>query len=227
MADGITFTGGTLDRVAERRGDPAWLAAQAADPAARAVLAGDDGIHVTGSGSRGSRSCRWPRSTLPSRCCSDSTPTARCSRSRAARPATAGRCSGCAPPRPRLGAEDAGLAAYAAALLNWHRRHRHCSVCGGPTAVTEGGIVRRCERCGAQHHPRTDPVVIMLVTDGDRVLLGRQRVWPDGRYSALAGFVEPGRASRKRSRARSARRPASRSARRSTSRRSRGPSRCR
>ena len=91
-----------------------------------------------------------------------------------------------------LRAEDAGLAAHAAALLNWHRRHRYCAVCGGPTAVAEGGIVRRCERCGAQHHPRTDPVVIMLVTDGDRVLLGRQRAWPAGRYSALAGFVEPG-----------------------------------
>ena len=87
---------------------------------------------------------------------------------------------------------DGGLAAHAAALVNWHRRHRHCSVCGAPTAVAEGGVVRRCGRCGAEHHPRTDPVVIMLVTDGDRVLLGRQPSWPKGRYSALAGFVEPG-----------------------------------
>ena len=87
---------------------------------------------------------------------------------------------------------DAGLAAHAAALVNWHRRHRHCSVCGAPTAVADGGIVRRCASCGTDHHPRTDPVVIMLVTDGDRVLLGRQPTWPEGRYSALAGFVEPG-----------------------------------
>jgi NAD+ diphosphatase len=91
-----------------------------------------------------------------------------------------------------LPGEDAGLAAHAAALLNWHRRHRHCSVCGAPTTVAEGGIVRICGRCGSQHHPRTDPVVIMLVTGGDRVLLGRQPTWPAGRYSALAGFVEPG-----------------------------------
>jgi NAD+ diphosphatase len=87
---------------------------------------------------------------------------------------------------------DAGLAAHAAALLNWHRRHGHCAVCGARTRVAAGGIVRVCERCGTQHHPRTDPVVIMLVTDGDRVLLGRQPTWPQGRYSALAGFVEPG-----------------------------------
>jgi NAD+ diphosphatase len=59
-------------------------------------------------------------------------------------------------------------------------------------AVAYGGIVRSCARCGTDHHPRTDPVVIMLVTDGDRVLLGRQPEWPPGRYSALAGFVEPG-----------------------------------
>ena len=87
---------------------------------------------------------------------------------------------------------DGGLAAHAAALVNWHRRHRHCAVCGAPTEIADGGIVRRCPRCGTQHHPRTDPVVIMLVTDGDRVLLGRQPTWPPGRYSALAGFVEPG-----------------------------------
>jgi NAD+ diphosphatase len=91
-----------------------------------------------------------------------------------------------------LPAEDAGLAAYAAALLNWHRRHGHCANCGAPTTVAEGGIVRTCPNCGAQHHPRTDPVVIMLIVDADRVLLGRQPSWPPGRYSALAGFVEPG-----------------------------------
>jgi NAD+ diphosphatase len=77
-------------------------------------------------------------------------------------------------------------------LLNWHRHHRHCANCGAPTSVTAGGIIRVCDRCGMQHHPRTDPVVIMLVTHGDRVLLGRQATWPAGRYSALAGFVEPG-----------------------------------
>ena len=87
---------------------------------------------------------------------------------------------------------DGGLAAYAAALLNWHRRHRFCANCGHPTDVREAGHVRSCPNCGAEHHPRTDPVVIMLVLRGEEVLLGRQPSWPPGRYSALAGFVEPG-----------------------------------
>jgi NAD+ diphosphatase len=93
-----------------------------------------------------------------------------------------------------LSREDGGLAAYAAALLNWHRRHHYCSACGRPSELVEGGLTRLCPHCGAEHHPRTDPVVIMLVTDGDRLLLGRQAAWPSGRYSALAGFVEPGEA---------------------------------
>jgi NAD+ diphosphatase len=93
-----------------------------------------------------------------------------------------------------LSREEGGLVAYAAALLNWHRRHRFCSACGRPSDVVEAGLTRLCPNCGAEHHPRTDPVVIMLVTDGDRLLLGRQASWPSGRYSALAGFVEPGEA---------------------------------
>ena len=91
-----------------------------------------------------------------------------------------------------LPAAAAGLAAQAAALLNWHRGHSHCSRCGAVTDVAEAGHVRRCPVCGGEHHPRTDPVVIMLVLDGDRVLLGRQASWPPGRWSALAGFVEGG-----------------------------------
>ena len=90
---------------------------------------------------------------------------------------------------------EAGLFAYAAALLHWHRTHRFCGSCGLPTAIGEGGHVRRCDS-GHSWHPRTDPVVIMLVVDsaGDRVLMGRQPSWPAGRFSALAGFVEPGEA---------------------------------
>jgi NAD+ diphosphatase len=91
-----------------------------------------------------------------------------------------------------LSAEDAGLLAYGTAMVNWHRAHPHCARCGARTDAAEAGFLRRCPECGAEHHPRTDPVVIMLVLDGDRVLLGRQATWPPGRYSALAGFVEPG-----------------------------------
>jgi len=94
-----------------------------------------------------------------------------------------------------MDAAEAGLFAYAAALLHWNRTHRFCGTCGEPTAVFEAGHVRRCVN-GHGVHPRTDPVVIMLVVDppGDRVLLGRQPSWPVGRFSALAGFVEPGEA---------------------------------
>jgi NAD+ diphosphatase len=88
--------------------------------------------------------------------------------------------------------DEGGLAAYVAALCNWHRRHRFCAACGAPSELGEGGLTRACPRCGTQHHPRTDPVVIMLVTGADRVLLGRGPSWPPRRYSALAGFVEPG-----------------------------------
>ncbi len=91
-----------------------------------------------------------------------------------------------------LAPADAGLVAYASALLNWHRSHPHCAVCGARTEVREGGLLRRCPACGAHHHPRTDPVIIVLVTDGERALLGRQPSWPPDRYSCLAGFVEPG-----------------------------------
>jgi NAD+ diphosphatase len=92
----------------------------------------------------------------------------------------------------RLDPAEAGLAATARALVNWHRTHGFCSACGKPSAVAQAGWQRHCPACGAQHFPRTDPVVIMLVRRGNRVLLGRSPGWPEGMYSALAGFVEPG-----------------------------------
>ncbi len=91
-----------------------------------------------------------------------------------------------------LPAAEAALLGYGRAMLHWHRRHRHCGACGGATTATQGGHVRRCDACGLDHFPRTDPAVIVLVADGDRCLLGRQPHWPPGMYSCLAGFVEPG-----------------------------------
>lgn len=90
--------------------------------------------------------------------------------------------------------DEAGLLAYARAMVLWRERHRFCGRCGSPTVAAEGGHVRRCsdERCGNQQFPRIDPAVIVLVTDGERALLGRQAAWPPGRYSTIAGFVEPG-----------------------------------
>ncbi|MDA0184428.1 NAD(+) diphosphatase [Solirubrobacter phytolaccae] len=204
------FTGAALDRVGDsRRRDEAWVAAQLKHRHARAVVAGDRGLRLAdgrlelvplieleggqtplllGVDDVGPvfafdedppRDGRVPmvgsggvRGEPPVDASGDRVPL---------RQAVA-----------RLSQQDGGLAAYAAALLNWHRRHRYCSACGQPSDLTEGGLTRVCPNCGAEHHPRTDPVVIMLVTDGDQLLLGRQAVWPTGRYSALAGFVEPG-----------------------------------
>jgi NAD+ diphosphatase len=94
----------------------------------------------------------------------------------------------------QLSFADAAIAGQARALLAWHSRHTHCSVCGSLTRPTKGGYQSTCESeaCRAEHFPRTDPVVIMLVTDGGRCLLGRQSRFPPGYYSTLAGFVEPG-----------------------------------
>ncbi|MDP3961739.1 MAG: NAD(+) diphosphatase [Pseudorhodobacter sp.] len=91
-----------------------------------------------------------------------------------------------------LSKRDAELAATAKALLHWHRSHGFCAACGTPTVIAMAGWQRDCPACGAQHYPRTDPVVIMLVTRGNRLLLGRSPGWPEGMYSCLAGFLEPG-----------------------------------
>jgi NAD+ diphosphatase len=190
-----TFAGAALDRVAERRTDGAWLAQRLADPTSRAVVATAEGVLVNGFapllvplpaidgagepvllGVDGEGAVfavdPGPAATAALRAGGE----LRGLRDVAAMAATA----------------DAGLLAYAVALLNWHRRHRFCANCGAPTEPAEAGHVRACPHCGAVHHPRTDPVVITLVHDGGRVLLGRQAAWPAGRYSALAGFVEPG-----------------------------------
>ncbi|WAX78069.1 NAD(+) diphosphatase [Streptomyces sp. KMM 9044] len=92
-----------------------------------------------------------------------------------------------------LSPRDAGLMVHAVALENWQRLHRFCSRCGERTVIAAAGHIRRCPACGAEHYPRTDPAVIMsVVDDQDRILLGRQVHWPEGRFSTLAGFVEPG-----------------------------------
>ena len=92
----------------------------------------------------------------------------------------------------RLSPEDAELTATALGVLNWHRSHRFCAKCGSRSRMANGGWVRKCPDCDTSHFPRTDPVVIMLITRGENVLLGRSPHWPDGMYSLLSGFMEPG-----------------------------------
>ncbi|WP_299664225.1 NAD(+) diphosphatase [uncultured Ruegeria sp.] len=92
----------------------------------------------------------------------------------------------------RLSPRDAELAAAAKAVISWHQTHRFCARCGARSEITQGGWQRSCPSCGGQHFPRTDPVVIMLITHENSVLMGRSPGWPEGMYSLLAGFVEPG-----------------------------------
>ncbi len=95
---------------------------------------------------------------------------------------------------PVLADRDAALLAYAKGMCYWHERHRFCGVCGAATISAKAGHLRTCSdpACAAVHFPRTDPAVIVLVHCGDGCLLGRQSRWPEGVYSTLAGFVEPG-----------------------------------
>jgi NAD+ diphosphatase len=208
------FAGAGLDRAGERRTDSAWVAERRADPSSRAVVVTRDGVAVADAGDVVSGAASWDEARGGS-------DAARLARVPVAGVAAAGGAReavllGLEPDGTALfgvaldavpdgtqavalrdaasllPAGEAGIAAYATAILTWHRTHPHCARCGHPTDMAEAGFVRRCPSCGAQHHPRTDPVVIMLVTRGDEVLLGRQPSWPAGRYSALAGFVEPG-----------------------------------
>jgi NAD+ diphosphatase len=93
---------------------------------------------------------------------------------------------------PLLPGSEAAILAEARSLVDWHARHRFCAQCGSPTRVVAAGWVRRCPECKASHYPRSDPVTIMLVVNGERALLGRNRRRPGNRFSCLAGFMEPG-----------------------------------
>lgn len=88
---------------------------------------------------------------------------------------------------------EMGLAVHAQALANWHHTHQFCARCGATTTAGNGGTLRNCDKDSSEHYPRTDPAIIVLIKDkDDRVLLGRQKVWPEHRFSCFAGFVEPG-----------------------------------
>ena len=193
MATTNTFAGARIDRAGQRRTDPDWLRERLADPASRAVLVGPAGVLVDAS-------LEPPRPVLvPLSAVSADEPVLLGVDDVGALFAVRFDDSfdGAVPMElreagARMSQRDGGLVAYAAAITTWHGTHPHCSRCGALTEVGEAGHVRVCPVCRAMHHPRTDPVVIMLVHDGDRALLGRQPTWPAGRYSALAGFVEPG-----------------------------------
>lgn len=95
---------------------------------------------------------------------------------------------------PLIDGDEGSILAYARALCFWHQRHGYCGVCGHQTILARAGHMRVCANpdCNAQHFPRTDAAMIVRVTYGDKILLGRQAIWPEGMMSTLAGFVEPG-----------------------------------
>ncbi|MCB8971115.1 MAG: NAD(+) diphosphatase [Solirubrobacterales bacterium] len=211
MTEPNAFTGAELDRAGDgRRTDPAWVEARRSDPRARVLIGGDAGLRG------GAVSLlRVPLADLGDEpeavllgdddegplWVIDADPPPRAKRPRLVGAAGPRDISPGDGPEGWLGireaaaalpAAESGLAAYAVALLNWHRAHRYCANCGAATELAEGGMVRACPRCRTQHHPRTDPVVIMLVVGPEGALLGRRGNWPELRYSALAGFVSPG-----------------------------------
>lgn len=188
------FVGSRLDRVDPIRSNPALLAETFADPAARLlVLDGLEPVEVDGHLLLEPLA---PDAHVEDHVLLGVDP--------AARPIFARLVADLGPaltPTPRsraiaglVPADEVALYGTARSLVHWHARHRHCSVCGATTRSVKAGWSRKCDAdaCAAEHFPRTDPVVIMLAEYRGRILLGRQHAWPPGRYSALAGFVEPG-----------------------------------
>lgn len=188
-----TFAGGGLDRADAMRRDEAAVAAALADRRARFLLLDDlrplmrpDGTDILWLG----RAEAGVGEPVFLGLDADGVPCFAVAGSAAGLP-------GVAMDARRIGmalGPDPLCATIAAArsLLDWHDRHRFCARCGAATAMRKAGWSRSCAACGAEHFPRVDPVVIMLAVDGDSALVGRSAGFPPGRFSALAGFVEPG-----------------------------------
>lgn len=185
----LALSRATVDRAADRRADPAWLDSLWADGRTRVLLVGDGTVPVDGDALRFVAPADAPageRFLLGL----DDDGVAYVAVQVGEQPGDGAtlREVGAV-----LGDRDAGLAVHAIALANWHATHRFCPRCGAPTRAEQGGHVRVCEADGSQHFPRTDPAVIVLVVDQkERCLLGRSAAWPGNRFSTLAGFVEPG-----------------------------------
>jgi NAD+ diphosphatase len=198
------FSGPYIDRRAQAREDPEWIPAARADPATR-YLVGQGSAQLLQAGAEpqiaflknGARLLRtadtsslvllgWFRGE---RCVLLDIPAGEAPE---APPGT--RFEELRPLTAVLTAEQAGLLAYARALSIWRARQRHCGVCGAPTIATHAGHCLQCSNpaCAHEFFPRIDPAIIVLVSDGERALLGRQASWPPRRYSTIAGFVEPG-----------------------------------
>ena len=202
------YTGSPLDRAGPRREDAEWIAARFADPASlfapvwqsRSLVRGlEDGqpeaVYLSGATAQAARDASAPWAFLGM--LGDAALFA-FDMSAAGDPAvlvppSLGGFEDLRATRGALPAIDASILAHARALMHWRSRHRFCGVCGAPCEPRSAGHVLACTECGAQHFPRTDPAVIMLVHRGGRCLLGHSQRFPSTTmYSTLAGFVEPG-----------------------------------
>lgn len=201
---GFAFAAFAIDRASERREDAQWLAQARESPAARALILRRDGRLLALEG--GAALALLELRAIPA----DASQLSFLGLVDAAMPlfllelpeeqadALASTLGGeLRDPRAlaaTLAPSEAGLTAYARALLHWQSRKHFCGRCGAPTRFEAAGHRARCTdaACNQEYFPRTDPVIISIVHDGDACLLGRQRGWPEGAYSTLAGFVEPG-----------------------------------
>jgi NAD+ diphosphatase len=188
----IALSAGTHDRAGERRADDAWLQQAWHDRHSRIVPVAVTRLPVTDEGD----GVRWHTAdALPA----DGRQVFLGMRDGVPHfallldePTDDGRWTTLRSVLAELTEPDSGFMVHAVALAEWHASHRFCPRCAGRLRSTAAGHVLVCEQCGRQQFPRSDPAVIMLVTDGERALLGRQDAWPEGRYSTLAGFVDPG-----------------------------------
>jgi NAD+ diphosphatase len=193
----LALSRGTVDRITEKRADPAWLDAAWADPRTR-VLVVSGGQALMRLDDERAELVFVPPQAAPAGTRfllgQDPDGTVYFGVSAELPAALDGvRAGSLREAGTLLGDRDAGLFTHAVALANWHDTHTHCPVDGTPTIVDPGGHSTRCPKDGTEHFPRTDPAVIMLVTDpDDRCLLARNAAWPGRRVSILAGFVDPG-----------------------------------
>ena len=184
--DTLALSRGTVDRLTEKRTDRKWLDAAWADPATR-VLVVSDGQALARIDDETAALIFVAPGQAPDGTVYFGVSGPLPSAPDGARPAALREVG------TLLGDRDAGLLTHAVALANWHDTHTHCPVDGTPTVPGPGGHFTVCPKDGTEHFPRTDPAVIMLVTDpDDRALLARNAAWPGRRVSILAGFVDPG-----------------------------------
>lgn len=208
MAVGFTnvFAGNPLNRSSDRRPDAEWVAEKLADPAALAMFLWNGQVLVEGrpevkrlhfAPADLGRILAGGFERLLFMGLNGDVPIFAVDMEEASDPAAGplegrGEFAELRATGGKLPLSEAGMASTAKGLFEWRRRHRYCASCGQPTEVSDGGWKRICPACNTQHFPRTDPCVIMLPVIGDKCLLGRQAAWPPGRFSALAGFLEPG-----------------------------------